>query len=657
MATKISSLSAPASFDLRVGQPASATMYTKCRVALGLSEDPRLDRYWLLNDYDADRRLFSCHFSSPEAVTELIHGDSEKLRPHDRIAILGMRGVIVHIPVNGLARVISRGFSYTPTCTVTNTLGEHAVPDTPHHFEFTDYNGGQHAINFADPQTRTTVLSEGCVLRITKFQNQPLITTNRRLDTSQSRWGDSPRFVDLYHQLGGPAPLSLFETAESSKLTHLFMVVHPSLQIASRYDIGAGYLLYLGHVVNDAQYPPTPAEIAECQAWMAGVQLRTPSTGDGLALRFPVPPEASVPMIVTPAALTLEGVEMALTAGASGLKREQLHPDPRLRPGEGVIVQFIDALDSTPKIIRLCSLAYNWRTAVNNNKPNRKFQFVSYYSYVLQRSVIRSSHDESERLDRVFNGCQGMTYTYRQLFPWVAAPTAEEFTGLAVALATAGDITQVLHEWVQANQQPTTGSEAMLFPTTGDPRLRQFANIAACMLMAVPYGAIREVVEFFPKFLEQRNRVLTYLIENYTAFKSLPRSSTLGYVDRQEGGDAGGNKLTDFPAFRDARGDLNVAGRALIRLFTVSAMSADGQPGQTRGRFTPATVAGNSLQNLLYKEAGPSLYSILTAVDRHITGAPVSTLTPLEDVLSPKSIARPSLPLPGAIVASDELAI
>lgn len=655
------------------------------RTALGLSDDARLDNFWVVGDVDRERELYSCHFASTDVIRDLVvNGDAYD--QHDREVILGMRGVVVRVFADGTARVVSRGFAYTPTLTVANDLDTHLVTEGRFagFHRFTDSNGGVHHINFADRDTHSTLLSEGCVLRISKLDGEVFVTTNRRLKTDRSRWGNSKEFVRMYRDFGGPELETLFSYRfTSSNITHLFMPVDPNLQIASRFDIGLGHLLYLGSIRNDDSNTSTDIEQEPEMAWFdtfsaKGRLLRLSSTDADGQFVFPsCPPTTEETMgqqIVVPALLTFEGVKHILTFGSSRMSATQVAAwDVRLRPGEAVIVNYVDAETGANKIVRVCSLAHNWRTAVGNNKPNRYNQFVSYYSMVLSNYLksLTPTYPEDTPLTTVFDGRQGCTYSYTQLFPRVATPTSEAMLTFAQALsANPTDLTTQIYEWAGLGLTTPAGVRR-------DPRDIEFSNIAVCMLMALPYSFILEVANYYPTFTEQRDRVIAYLGQNFYKFKGIHPPKGMagrfvpGLVDHEESTQAHGReKLSDIAAFRDVRtGRLNFCGMTLVRLFNAAAsfVAVRVSKGEHMrgGRALPTFAIGSdNLRNLINKEQGPSLYAILVGVSKYINFTPrVPTLeddevdavaTPVRRTPPTRRVTSPPrrLPMPRTVAST-----
>ena len=112
-------------------------------------------------------------------------------------------------------------------------------------FHLTDEFEVEHVVN---PKNTIFKLGfEATVMRVYKHDGKVYHSTHRRLDASRSRWGASITFGDMYVQLGGPSNDVLFDEKKAySPFCHIFLMVHPDILIATKANVGTGYLVYLG---------------------------------------------------------------------------------------------------------------------------------------------------------------------------------------------------------------------------------------------------------------------------------------------------------------------------------------------------------------------------------------------------------------------------
>ena len=366
--------------NLQVYTPEELSLRNLIGRKIGLS-DNHLDLYWKIIDKDLAKGLYMISFIGYSDVEHLIQ--SQDVNPADRDIILGLRGVVLHVDEDQKSAVIiARGASYIPTCTIVDEF----IPDQGSVYKLTDSNGKTHTIDFDNQKTLTTPSYDGCVMRISLYNGEIYVTTNKTIDTTHSRWGLSPKFHQLYESYGGPEFRSLFGPEKSSNITHMFILVAPDLQIASRYDIGLGYLTYLGYSINDPSNTSLDFELSPSTNWQVefGKQQKLVSPSnydvDGIPVFprcVPTTEETIGSFVVIPTFLTLETTKIALTIGASNLELKDLKDlDPRLRPSEAVIVITTDD-NGDPTTIRICSTSWNWRSAIADNNSNPYCQFVS----------------------------------------------------------------------------------------------------------------------------------------------------------------------------------------------------------------------------------------------------------------------------------------
>lgn len=272
----------------------------------------------------------------------LVHYDDEA----DMTTMGHLRGVVVDVEAK---LTIAKSYGFTDTQVIDGTLPENQI-----------YKIGY----------------EGTVMRVFFHHGKVYHSTHRRLDSSRSRWGSSIPFAEMYETLGAPKDEELFDlTKKYSPHCHMFLMVHPDVIIATREDIGKGYLVYLGsHEMWTVDQAPWPMEELD-------MDLRTPS------------PEN----VVYPKPLEVGDAMYHLTFGYGDMKRP-LPKDPRLGPGE-----FVIQYGSDGKLTKLVSPAYQWRADLHGNNPNRAYQMYKLMTQSLNPSAYSFpivSHYSVESLRR-----------------------------------------------------------------------------------------------------------------------------------------------------------------------------------------------------------------------------------------------------------------
>lgn len=177
-------------------------------------------------------------------------------------------------------------------------------------------------------------------------------STHKRIDPSNSRWGKSQTFTEMYKSLNGPTHELFDLTLESSDLMYIFLMVHPSIMIGSLEPPHAnGYLVFLGYI--NIRYPTI---------------MKKP-----FVLRED---------IVIPRDLCIDEVKEHLQFGfqckqmlemIDGTMLEIDTTNQRLQTGEFVIAtEWTEKPWESPikAIHQIHSVAYNYRCNFRNNNPN-----------------------------------------------------------------------------------------------------------------------------------------------------------------------------------------------------------------------------------------------------------------------------------------------
>ncbi|CAH6418516.1 Hypothetical protein POVN_LOCUS233 [uncultured virus] len=551
--------------------------------ALSESGDKPRSKYWRIVDQDADVTLL--HYE-PDALPLIMQDD--EFTPAEKDALLALRGTIIDT-VTG--RVLCRSFGYTPTVTA-DTLRSEGV------MELKDQFGVPITIDMAKAIFQPCY--EGTILRFWKWKGKVYRSTHRRIDASKSHWGSSKPFPELFADLGGPDGESLFGDEPNSNFVHVFLVSHPDLLMATKADVGDGWLLFLRTL---SIYPEALDKETEMSvSWQPKLTVFSLPDDKSETLPIPPPSEGTSPLYA-PTQFggsydTKEapgrGIKVAnaiLTAGYSGLSVEALtQVDWRVRPGEALICFH----GEERRMVKIESRSYNWRAEICGNNPNYLNRLYQLLNFALDpETKTENEHD------------------YKALFPYLATPTAEEFRTLGETLIRNGplylpptDLTRVEEKLLYAPSNARTGDSR-------DLRLR---NITLCLVMAVPVHqqtavtGTASVPGYYERLVTTRDDLIARLSKNDAFYKKLIEATEPG------------KRLVDNPNFGKG-GTLKPAGNTLKRLFTaahayVSTRKAQGNV--VTGKGTKMTkdhdVFLDNLRNLIKKERGPTLYSLTKAV-------------------------------------------
>lgn len=321
---------------------------------LGLSIDRS---QWIITDSISSKDLYNAHYTE--------EADMGKYG--------GLRGVVVDAERKFVVAK-SFGFPY-------NVKADQLTADAKGNMSVVDINGNEHKFTAGDYSLRRGF--EGVILRVFKHDGVVYTTSHRRLNVEKSHYGRSKRFLDMYKELGGPAPESLFDsTKKFSPYTYVFIVVHPDLLIGTKQDVGNGFLLLLSietvftpetapAAIGDdyEKSPKVPASLPETLLPF----LTRPSTVDVKDSKSEA--KTPAPTVYHPTPLTLESANAHLKDGYfTGQKPVTV--DPRLSQGEFVIIyKYRPGTKIIESLTRVESTGYSWRLSIRNDDPIPKHRF------------------------------------------------------------------------------------------------------------------------------------------------------------------------------------------------------------------------------------------------------------------------------------------
>ena len=296
------------------------------------------------------------------------------------------------------------------------------------------------------------------MMRVFKHDGVVYYSSHRKIDASKSHWGNSPTFTQIYKDLKGPSDDQLFDPAQKdSSFCHLFLMVHPSILIATKDQVGCGYIVYIGTIkTNDLDPTPPPKPTT----------VELPETG-----------VISEPILIESKAISLESANSRLRYGVYQPPEDE-NVDVRLLPGEFVIVYCYDENDEVTGLIRVQSIGYTWRASLRDNNPNLYHQYMC---------LMNDVHIPT-------NNCIG----YQQFlnkYPLLSPYQPEQ---IKESLDTRGPFIS----WPQytCDFALKTREEKML-------------NIWGAFMLAVPLHLQSEVCGYIDRFTAERNEVAEWLKE------------------------------------------------------------------------------------------------------------------------------------------------
>lgn len=401
---------------------------------------------WQIIDTDTAAGLYLVHYT-PDA---------------SMVRYGSLRGVVVDVPNK---TIVARSYGFTPVITTSSM----AVAEYDGKIHLTD--GVNPNVNY-DIDPKTTLFYpgfEGTIMRVFLHGGRVYHSTHKKLDAIRSRWGNSLTFLEIYHQLGGPNDEDLFDLGKNySPIVHIFLLAHPSLQVASKSSIGAGYLVYLGPRqmwdVNKSRYP----------------QNEVDSVDHGIVAVEDFVANPQQPLVYASRQMTLEQVNKHLDFGFhQPFDRTGL--EDRLLPGEFIIAYLQSNQGELIGALRIESPSYHWRSSLRDNNPNIIHQF-----YLLSNGkFIQAQYDEEREV-------------YLRKFP-IMTPYDEE------------SISEVLAEgpiivWPQEDL-----SESIINEILTDSNSRLY-NIFLAFFYSLPSYFQERALDIYQDYQESLRQVTAWLI-------------------------------------------------------------------------------------------------------------------------------------------------
>lgn len=404
---------------------------------------------WQILDTNTDTGLYLIHYTSDASMVR--YGS--------------LQGTVVDLP-NEL--IVVRSYGYTPIISADEL--KPAEYDEKIHL----LDGFNPNIDWVvDPKITTFYPGfDGVVMRVFFHSGHVYHSTHRKLDAIKSTWGNSPTFIEIYNQLGGPTDEVLFDLDKDySPYVHIFILAHPSLQIVSKNPIGSGYLIYL-----ESQKMWEPENVSYPQDRI-DTQLHEFEVND----QFKSNPKQ--PNIFQPPQMSLDEVNTYLKYGYYSPQELTITPseqqlDLRLYPGE-----FVFAFLQDGGVLKIESTPYRWRWTMRDNNPNQYYQFY----IIANGKFIRAEFPEEKEV-------------YNKKFPIL---TPYDLKSIQDFINEDGSILFWPQEPMQSDK-----IERIL----SDPQER-FYNIFLCYLYSMPPSLQQNVIPIYDYYLEDIQLVTNWLIQ------------------------------------------------------------------------------------------------------------------------------------------------
>ena len=459
---------------------------------------------------------------------------------HADITIYGKyRGTIVDTKVG---RIIRKGIGYTPTATVDELILNHN-----NYLEFIDENEKVHILD----KFMITRGFEATNISTFKHNNKVYHATNKRIDSSKSRWGGSRTFTELYYEVGGLADNELFdEQTIYSPFVYETLLVHPSLLQVTKLPVGSGFIVSLGvKIMWDQKNTPYPDTTNPQKDFIIKTIVGTD--------KLPLNP--TVPVVYTPVNIDLETANKHLKYGFYD-QQDYKDVDIRLTPGEFVIIYSVDDSGEIIKTYKVQSTSYSWRWNTRNNDQN-----IRHRLYQLSSSVneIIGTDPESFISDFV------------DIFPVMTPHSIKDLENMIQ------DSPIIVYP---QSHNYLDGDYSKLLLNDADKKNgveKRFYNIFLCLFAAIPLYMQKDYLGNYDEFIKSRYNLIAWL-KNFAIKGNIPDTD-------------------DYRRVRD--------------IITVAKKQANYMKSQPRRADVPNMTfiqsVNRTIYNFIHKERGESLYKLV----------------------------------------------
>lgn len=435
-----------------------------------------------------------------------------------------LRGVLVDIDEE---RVVVDSFGYTPTA-ITSSL----EVSEDGNIEIEDTDGKSHVFPVSECKIKRAF--EGVVMRAIWYKGSGYLMTHRRIDPVRSRWGTSVTFVEMYNQAGGPTANQLFDLSKPySDTCYNFLVVHPDLLVATKQHVEHAYIVCLDETKVRFETDP---------------ETSSPGIFDVKKCQRELPVHVTKNFMHSPPELSVREANGHM---ANGYYLQDNVEDPRMSTGEAVMLyRYVNG--EIVDIVKVCSVAYGWRTMMRGNNPNIAHQFYTHFDYVYK--------DFDEK-------------TFRSEDGLIPIEPVEHRDILAYFEQSRKKIFRL--PMFNPNLTYLNG------PKNRDMRIY---ILWLNYFVSVPINKQQEVINYYQKFINDRNDLIAWL----------------QYLERN-------NKTVDY---------LEISDRAKAIIKSVRVLAEESVRNGTNvdrygRRLAFKTLLKRTVDNLMKKEKGSSLYALI----------------------------------------------
>ena len=399
----------------------------------------------------------------------LVHYDTEKVRTLPKSSkTRELRGTIIDIATE---KIVCPSFGYVPTAVVKESdnikaifkNNEVLIDCDKNEYKFDTFEEGYSSI-LQKPEFTYDVfpLYEGTMIRVWKHNNELMISTHKKIDCVNSRWGSSENFKKLFLEYTQGFDLASLTNEET---VHSFVLMDSDLLVSSKFPMNnkKGLVVYCGTNGN---------------SWELIDKLSLPQL-DNEAIA------SSDKTFYSPALLfKYSDVSSLLTQGFYSFA--PVEQDNPLCLGEGVVVSFNE--NGKRKILRVVSSAYKRRSELVDNDPN-----LLHRCYTL---ITKSAYPKTGEDD------------YLSRFPAIPVMTDEEIDKLESPIIE-GPIPGAI-----------LSSEQLTDKSNKESHDNRFRNAITWYALSLPIPHQLAALQTIKYISEEREKIIKIVSENFERMKT-----------------------------------------------------------------------------------------------------------------------------------------
>lgn len=372
--------------------------------------------------------------------------------------------------------IIVPSFGYTPTI-VTDDLESDILKNG----EFQDKDGNKHSLDeFWKSSDKKDILPmfDGTLLRVWRYNGTIYISTHKKIDATNSRWGASEKFVDMFKRyIEGVFTLEdLFkESSDSSGIpVHNFLLVNVDLMIASKLHFDDkkkdGFVVYV-----NSRNCELPIELPK--------------------VSFSEIHKTELSVFKVSSLKTDEEIKEYLHFGFhSELKDIHKH----ISLGEGLI------LYNGETMLKIVSSGYNRRAKIVDNDPN-----------ILHRVYEILTESQFPKDNKIED-------TYLEKFPALPCPTEDQIKSF-----TGNLLNGFPEDWKTPSDEELTGT------VSRESREKRFRNAVVHYAISLPLSHQRHALTSIDELLNDRFKAIQIVCGNYKRFAEMKLGDDIHERDKK----------------------------------------------------------------------------------------------------------------------------